>query len=173
MKAIVVDIEEKIDELLNCLEGDIEHIENSLLTLDKLRGFVIKHDKNALGKLLEKARNASTKYRIHERKRQQVRSKLAKLLNCSGKDITLSNLETVVSDQKKGLVVQTKIKLNTLTRKFLKEYTNTAMLLSECTRFNRLILKSIFNFGNTDAVVYDADGTAKEQNQRAFMDLQL
>lgn len=173
MKTVVLDIEEKVDELLGCLEGDIEHMEDSLLTLDELRGFVIKQDKSALGKLLDKARNASTKYRIHERKRQKVRSELAKLLDCRGKDVTLSKLETVVSEEKKAFVVQTKIKLNTLTRKFLKEYSNTAMLLAECTRFNRLILKSIFNFGNADAVVYDADGTAKEQNQRAFMDMQF
>jgi len=173
MKTAAFEIEDKIDELLACLERDIEHVQKSLSSLDELRSFVIKHDNDALGKLLENVKDESDNYRKHEKKRQLIRSELAKCLNCSLKDTTLSKLEAIVPEEKRAYVTQTKTKLKTLVRELRKEYSSTAMLLSECTRFNKLLLKSIFNFGNTGAVVYNADGKTKEQNDRAFVNLQF
>jgi hypothetical protein len=40
-------------------------------------------------------------------------------------------------------------------------------------RFNKLLLRSIFKIGKTEAVVYSADGRAKQQAETAFVNVQL
>ena len=173
MRTAEFKIEDKIDQLLVCLEKDIEHVQKSLSNLDELRSMVIKRDNNALSRLLEDIKNESDNYRKHENKRQLIRSELAKYFNWSVKDTTLSKIEAIVPEEKKAYIIQTRAKLKSLVRQLQKEYSSTAMLLSECNRFNKLLLKSIFNFGNTGAVVYNANGTTKEQTERAFVNLQF
>ncbi len=173
MKTVSIEIENKVDELLVCLDKDIEHIQKSLSNLDKLRSLVIKRDDTALGQLLESIKAESDSNKRHEINRQSIRSELAKSLNCSLKDMTLSKLETFVSEVKKTQIIQSKTKLKTLIRKLKKENSSTALLLSDCARFNKLLLKSIFNFGNNGTVFYNANGTTREQNERAFVNLQF
>jgi len=173
MKTIEIEIEGKVDELLVCLDKDIEHIQQSMSNLDELRSLVIKHDDAALGRLLESIRVESESHKRHETNRQSIRTELAKSLNCNVKEMTLSKLETFVSDVKKAQIIQSKTKLKTLIKKLKKESSSTALLLSDCARFNKLLLKSIFNFGNTEAVFYNANGATREQNERAFVNLQF
>jgi len=49
--------DDKIDELLAVFDKDIEHIQDSLLRLDKLRSLLIKPNNESLDKLLESIRN--------------------------------------------------------------------------------------------------------------------
>jgi len=47
------------------------------------------------------------------------------------------------------------------------------LLLSECARFNNLLLKSIFDLGKTGAVYYNSNGATKQQTDMAFVNLHL
>jgi uncharacterized protein YpuA (DUF1002 family) len=173
MKTVPIQIEDKVDELVVCLDKDIEHIQESLSNLDKLRSLVIKHDDIALGQLLESIRAQSDNYKEHETKRQSIREELAKSLNFNVNEMTLSKLEEFVSEERKSRIVWCKTKLSELIRELKKENMGTALFLADCARFNKLILKSIFNFGNGEAVFYNANGTAKERNEQAFVNLQF
>jgi hypothetical protein len=173
MKTIAFEIEDKVDELLNCLDKDIENLQKNLSNLDELRSLVIKHDDVALGQLLEKIRKESDSYKEHELHRQSIIAELARCFNCNINDVTLSKLEAFVPEIKKNQIIQSKTKLKTLTGKLKKENSKTALLLSECARFNKLLLKSVFNIGNNEAIFYNANGATKERNERAFVNLQI
>ncbi len=173
MKTIAFEIEDKVDELLICLDKDIENLQKNLSNLDELRSLVIKHDDVALGQLLEKIRAESDSYKKYEINRQSIIEQLSKYFNCNIKDMTLSRLEAFVPEVKRNQIIQSKTKLKTLIGKLKKENSRTALLLSECARFNKLLLKSIFDIGNTEAVFYNANGAAKEQNERTFVNLQI
>jgi hypothetical protein len=173
MKATAISIEDKVDELLLVLDEDIRHIQQSLSRLNELRSLIIKRDDAALGKLLELIRSESEGYRSHELKRQSIRKELASVLGCGPAQMTLSALETSLPKEKKGQVTEKKAKLQSLIKELKKEHLSTALLLSDCARFNRMLLKGVFNLGNTRTVYYGSNGATKQQSDMAFVNLQL
>lgn len=173
MKSTGTEIEDKVDELLACLDKDNQHIQESLSQLNTLRSFVIKRDDSGLGKLLKVIQAESDSYRKHESKRQTIRKELADALGYNTEQLTLSVLEANLSKQQKAQVINKKTKLMSLIKELRKEYFSTALLLSECARFNNLLLKSIFDLGNTGAVYYNSNGITKQQTDTAFMNLQF
>ena len=173
MEATTIEIEDKIDELLFVLDGDIEDIQHSLLRLNELRSLVIRRDDAALCKLLESIQAESNSYRSHELKRQSLRKELATSLDCNFERVTLSGLEAMLPEEKKAQINERKVELKLLTEQLKKEHLSTAMLLSDCARFNSLLLKSVFDLGKTGMIYYNSNGAAKRQTDRAFVNLEF
>jgi len=173
MKATAVGIEDKVDELLVCLDKDIQHIEQNLSHLNELRSLVIKRDDVALSRLLESIQAGADSYKSHELYRQSIRKELASALDCNPEQMTLSVLEISLPKTKRAQITQMKAKLKSLIEEFKKEHLSTALLLSECARFNNLLLKSIFDIGKTETVYYNSNGATKRQSDMAFVNLQF
>jgi len=173
MKTLPVEIEEKIDRLLAVLDNDIRHMEETLSRLNELRAFVIKRDDVSLRKLLENTRVEVDNYKDNELKRRILREELAIALGCSIEQMTLSRLEAELSGDKKKEVARRKIKVQTLAGRLKKEHLNTAILLSDCARFSRMLLKNIFELGGTGVMTYGPRGYAEHQTNRAFVNLQF
>jgi len=173
MKTTTVEIKGKVDELLGVLDGDIHHIQNSLLRLNELRALVVKRDDVELAKLLESIQAESDSYKSHELKRDLIRRELADALGCSLEQMTLSRLEDVLPDDRKARVAAKKAELKELTNELKKEHLSTAMLLSDCARFNRQLLQSIFDLGNMGMLYYNSRGTTKRGVTETFVNLQF
>lgn len=173
MKTATVEIEDKIDELLVVLDKDIQHIQDSLSRLNELRSLVIKRNDADLGKLLESIQTESDGYRSHELKRQSIRKELANALDCNFEQVTLSRLEAVLPEEQKARVATRKVQLRALTKELKKEHLSTVMLLSDCARFNRQLLKSVFDLGKMGVVYYNSKGSAKRGMTEAFVNLQF
>lgn len=172
MKTMVAGIEDKVDTLLVCLEKDIEHLQESLSRLKELRRLVIKRDDVALGRLLEKIQAEEDIYKSHELNRQSIQKELAMAYGCDYEQMTLSALEVKLPQTRKNQVVQTKTKLKSVIEEFKKEHLSTALLLSECARFNNLILRSIFDLRKEEVVSYNANGIKKRQTDMALINVQ-
>ncbi|MHC4417728.1 MAG: flagellar export chaperone FlgN [Planctomycetota bacterium] len=164
---------DKIDELLVCLDRDIEHMEESLQRLDELRALVVKRDDATLSKLLEGIQAESDDYAANESRRQCIRKELARALGCGFEQVTLSKLEAVLGNEQRAEVAGRKAMLKSLVEKLRKEHLSTALLLSECAKFNGRLLRSVFNFVRAGTVTYNSDGSAKRQTDAAFMNLQF
>jgi hypothetical protein len=164
---------DKIDELLVALDKDIQHIQETLSRLDELRSLVIRRDDVSLSKLLEIIQAESDSYKSHELKRQSIREELAIALDCKSEQMTLSRLEAVLPSEKKAQIAERKTKLGALTAKLKKECLATAMLLSDCARFNTMLLRGIFELGRTGTITYNSKGSAKHQTNTAFVNLQF
>jgi len=173
MRKATIEIEDKVDQLLVVLDKDIHHIQDSLSRLNDLRGCVIKRDEVSLRKLLESIQSESNSYEENELKRRLLRKELATALDCGLAQMTLSRLETELSGEKKNEIIRRKTNLQTLTRKLKKEHSSTAMLLSDCARFNSVLLKSVLEFGQAGTITYSPRGLAERQTNSAFMNLQF
>lgn len=173
MKPMAIVVEEQIDELLACLDRDIRHIQESLSQLNEMRRLVIKRDDVTLGKLLQSIQAESDGYKSNELKRQLIRKELANAFGFTFEQMTLSALESSLSEAKRAQVTERKAKLRSLINEYKKEHLSTALLLAECARFNNLLLKSIFDFRNTEVVCYDSSGTTERQTDTAFVNLQF
>jgi hypothetical protein len=157
---------------LACLDEDSKHIAESLSQLNELRSFVIKRDDSSLCKLLKVIQTRTDNYRKNETKRQNIRKELANALGLSTEQLTLSVLEANLPKKITAQVINKKEELISLVKKLKKEYFSTALLLSECTRFNNMLLNSIFDIGKTGAVYYNSNGATKQQTDMAFVNLQ-
>ncbi|MBW7990129.1 MAG: flagellar protein FlgN [Planctomycetes bacterium] len=173
MKSTATEIENKVDKLLTCLDKDSQHIQEILSQLNKLRSYVIKRDDSGLSKLLKIIQADMSSYRNHESKRQAIRKELANALGCNTEQMTLSALEARLPKGKKDQIIKKKAKLMSLIKELKKEHLSTILLLSECAKFNNLLLKSIFDLGKTGAVYYNSNGTTKQQTDMAFVNLHL
>jgi hypothetical protein len=173
MKATVVQIEDKVDQLLICLDRDVQHMQESLQQLDEMRRLVIKRDEDALGKLLESIQGASDDYRNQELNRKSIRKELAESLGCDIELMTLSALESCAPETQKKQITQMKAKLRSLSAELKKEYLSTALLLSECARFNNMLLKGILGLGKTESVHYKSNGQTRRNIDTAFVNLQI
>jgi len=166
-------IERKVDDLLACLDKDAQRLQDSLSQLTELRELVIKRDDAALGKLMETIQAGSDRYRTLESERQSIRTDLASALECDIANITLSALEKTLSKAKADQISRMQARLKSLVQDLRKEYLSTVLLLSECSRLNNMLLKSIFGMGGTGDVYYNANGVTRRQTGLTFVNLQL
>lgn len=170
---MVIEIEDKINELLSILDKDIENTEKNMSRLNELRSLVIKRDEVNLGKLLESIRFESRGDTAQDLRRGSVRRELALALGCSIGEVTLSRLSNIVSQDKSAQIIQRRTRLLSLTEELKREHLSTVMLLSECARFNSLLLKNIFNISKSGTITYDSTGGTKRQTETAFMNLEF
>lgn len=164
-KMAAMEIENKIDEMLKCLDVDIEHIQTNLSRLNELRAFVIKRDDKELMRLLNEIQMESDSYKEHELKRQMIRRKIANMLGCGMEKVTLSTLENMLDEEKRNIVSAKKGHLKSLVERFKSEYASTIILVSECSRFNKLLIKSIFEPAKTSSVYYNSKGTTRQSRE--------
>ena len=173
MKTVTIEIENKVDQFLAVIDGDIQLTRKTLARLDQLRSLVIKRDDAGLSKILSDIQAESGSYRDNELKKQSIRYELGMALGCRLEQVTLTMLEAELSGEKKAEVSRTKSCLQMLGEELKKEYSSTAMLLSECARFNRVLLKNIFEFSQRGMVTYNPKGSAERQGNSAFVNLQF
>ena len=173
MKTAAIEIENKVDQLLVVLDRDIHRMEETLSRLNELRSLVVKQDDTSLRQLLENIQAESNSYKDNELKRQTLREELAIMIGCGLEQMTLSRLEAELFGWRKTEVAERKAKLQTLVRKLKKEHFSTAILLSDCARFNSVLLKSIFELGGTGVMTYSPRGFAERQTNTAFVNLRF
>ncbi len=165
--------QDNIDRLLDVLDTDIENIRQNLSALNQLRSSVIKRDNDSLAQLLKKIQADDGGYKNNESKRKSIRKALADSLGCPAEKITLTTLEQTLPEEKKSLIAEKKEKLTELLKQLKNEYHATAVLLSECARFNRILLKTLLNNKNAETVTYDAEGSARRYFDSAFLNMKL
>lgn len=172
MKTLSLEFDSLINPLIDVLEGDMEHISASLEIFNQLRGMIIKRDDKSLNLLLEKARIKTQKYATIENRREQIRKELARLWGCDISEMTLTKLTQILSPERSSQIKETKDKLESLLARFKAEHLSTFMLLSECSRFNGIMLSALLN-GRQDEPTYNSRGSMNREIKQNIMNLQL
>lgn len=163
----------KIDELLAVLDEDIRHVETTLSRLETLRGLLIKRDDVALDSLLGEIRRQAEIYAANEQARQGLRADLAEALGCEPGQLTLSKLQAALPDQRRSLVVERQARLKSLAAELKREYALTTMLVSDCARFNRSLMRAFFGLGSKGGMTYSPSGAVKPQADTSLVSLKF
>lgn len=166
-------LESLISELMNVLDADIECLQDGLSILDEMRSLVVKRDEAALRRMLERIRLGPGGQDDNAARRTAVRSQIAALLGWRQSDVTLTRLMETAPAMWRSAVAEKRERLIALTGAMQREYSKTALLLSECSRFNRVLLRRILELGGVATSTYTAQGVAKPQAQAAFMNMQF
>lgn len=174
MTATAISLEGMVEKLLTVLDEDIGHLENTISTLNELRSLVIKRDDTGLAKLFEDVEAKVTNHAANESKRQSIRRELADALGYKcAEEVTLSRLEAALPAETTAQVVHRRTKLQSLVSELKKEYSATVLLMADCSRFNRLLLESIFALNRSGAITYEADGTTRRQSDGGLVNLRF
>ncbi len=166
-------METKTVALVEVLDEDIRHVEKVLLRLDTLRTLLIKREDAALEQLLGEIRPESDIYRRNEQKRQQLRRDLAAELGCTEGELTLSRLQSHLTGWTREAVADRQARLRALTAQLKHQYTLTVLLLRDCTRLNRSLLRAFFGSGVRGGTTYGATGAEKRPLPQALMSMEL
>ena len=171
MIATQATLQQKAQALLKVLENDITYIETSLKTLDQLRQLVIKRDEKGLRQLLDDIRGQSMGYCQNELRREQLRAELAHLAQCLPAEMTLSHLETYLDQDTREKIQTQKKRLRLLTRQLKREVKNTGLLLNDCARLNRALLKAMLQSQATQGLTYQLNGSIKRNASMNMLNL--
>ena len=173
--------EDRMPVLLDVLDEDARHLESTLLCLDALRSLVIRREDAALESLLGDIRQQAQVYEANERQRQQLRRDLAAELGCTEGDLTLSKLRGALAGpactdaQRRwgAAVADRQTRLRSLALQLKREYTLTVLLLRDCARFNRSLLRVFLESGGRGGAIYSATGAEKRPAGAALMSTKL
>jgi hypothetical protein len=166
-------MESKVEQLLGVLDEDVRHLETTLTQLDALRGLLVKRDDAGLDQLLGEIRTRTESYAANERERQVLRVDLARTLGCETSRLTLSKLGSMLPEQQRMAVRARQERLKALVMELRREYTLTAALVSDCSRFNQRLLRAFFGAGGQTSVTYSPSGATKKQTNATLMSLKL
>lgn len=173
MRISTITIEDKVNEFLKVLAMDAQQLQATLTWLNEMRGLVIKHDDLALQKLLETVQAQASRSKNNELKRQRLRGELAIFFDCDSNKMTLTRLELELSGEQKAQVAQVKLKLQELVKELKDEHLKTTMLLSDCSRFNSLLLENVLEFSSSREITYSPNGFAERHSNAGFVNLQF
>jgi hypothetical protein len=173
MNTIRSGIEELIEELLALLDADAVRLESALSHLNNLRAGVIKRNEAAMEQLLETIKAQQDDRDAIESKRHALRQIAAAVFGCTAEEVNLSLIMKHLTPALRQQVSQRQQTLAWLVEKLKTEYTATAVLLNECSRFNRMVLDSIVDGRCRGVATYNAIGQMKRPSGSGFIAMQL
>ena len=154
--------------ILSRLQGE-DHmdsvVEKLLKEIEELERQIAAHP---FGGLFDKKRSDQLYQKLRKKRKE-----LANMLGCKLEQITLSELASRVPQGARERVSAMQAKLRPLAEELKKEHMSTFILLSECARFNSLLLRSVFDLGQTGTVYYNSNGATKRHVDMPLMNLEL
>jgi len=166
-------IESTVEVLLTVLDEDIRYVEVSLSQLDALRSLLIKRDDAALEQLLGQLQGHAQMRVANDRRRQSLIGELAVMLGCEANELTLSKLHAALGDVQAQAVASRQQQLKSLVTDLKREHRLTTMLISDCARFNRSLMRVFFGSRGAETTTYGATGQASCQSNVGLMNLQM
>jgi hypothetical protein len=163
----------RVAALLDVLDEDLRHVEATLLRLDALRALLIKRDDGALQKLLEEIHEQGQAYAATECRRQGLRRELAADLGLPESDLTLSGLLTRLAGQDRASVAERQTRLKGLIARLKREHALTSLLIADCARFNRSLLRVFLGPAGKTGTTYSPTGVARHPTGMALLNMQF
>lgn len=149
-----------LNELNLFMDEQTLQVTETLNRIDMLRAAVIRRDKGALEELSEQVKLQAVQKKQDDMKQQKIQQKLADFCQCSVQEANVSRLCEHLTGQERQAIQLKQSKLQGLILKLNNECRAAELMLRECVRFNRLLLRSLVGNQN-QTQTYTAQG--KEQ----------
>lgn len=161
-----------VDDLVRSLDSEIDRINLTLERLDSLRAGLIKKDEQDMKRLLEAIREDQKNTVDIERRRDDISRRLSVAMGCRKQDVNLTKTCSFLQGEKKQIVQEKQRILRQLVGKLKIEHSATYMLLRDCRRFNRMLLKGLLG-DVTENVTYNSRGSRSMQMQAGLVSISM
>jgi len=168
-----VQINEKVDRLIDALDTDQQHLQQALVRLGELRDHMIKNDGSSMEQMLKTIRSESDAHLANEYTRQSLRRELAGIFGIEFCELTLVRIAEFVTNPRKHKLLEKRVELKGLAADLKVQYQATAMLIKESARLNKLLLNSLMNSNRDSNVTYNSNGYTSRETNNGFMNYHL
>jgi hypothetical protein len=173
MKPIVNTIKMLVENLVEILDTDIEHVDTTLASLNDLRAGIIKRDEKNLEALLAEIQDRQFAYVHNEKRREAIRNEIAGILAMPAERVNISEILEHIDEPVRTELLERKIALDRLIGRLKVEYASTVSLVSQCSRFNKKLLDGILTCRSKGATTYNAAGSAKSCGGNGLLNMQF
>jgi flagellar biosynthesis/type III secretory pathway chaperone len=135
---------ERIASLGRLLDEEASLLDLRRSQLASLCGAIVDRDEDAVERLLEQIERAQELQAAADEKLDAIRRKLAECLDCPNEEVKLSALIAALSEPQRTALAEQRRRIIELAERLQLEHMRTVMLLTECSRINRMLLESLF-----------------------------
>lgn len=157
-------------ELNEVLDLEQRRVEQTLTELNDLRSAVIRRDEAGLQELLIRIQGRQSDFIPLDQRRQYLRQRLAEWLGCDLDRLNLTRLIRGLPAEQGDPLRQRQQQLYKQVRQLKMEHHLTGLLLADCARLNRTLLRAILG-GVGDS--YNAQGRSNWQVQDRLVSVQM
>jgi flagellar biosynthesis/type III secretory pathway chaperone len=158
-----------VAEMVALLDEEIHLMEQRLAQMDATRQAIVRRDDNALDRLLLEAETIQNTQTATDLKLRAVRQTLAEAFGCRMGEMKLSWLLERLSDEQRPQIEYRRQQIVLLAEQLRQRHLETALLLSECARINRLVLESLFPEAD-NVQTYGTQGQTSWQMEAGLVD---
>lgn len=157
-------------ELHEILDLEQQRMEQTLGQLDELRSAVIRRDETGLQDLLNQIQIRQNDFSGLDQRRQTLRRRLAERIGCPESQLNLTRLIRGLPAEQGDPLRQRQQQLRKQIRELKMEHHLTGLLLADCARLNRMLLRAMLG-GVGDS--YNAQGRSNWQVQDRLVSVQM
>lgn len=161
-----------IDDLLTALDEQAVGLQARLAHMDAMIVAIVHRDEDKLETLLEEMEQAGLTQPAADARLAAVRAALADSMDCPAKDLRLASLAGRLPEPQRLAVNYRRQRIAVLAEKLQHKHLQTAMLLSECARVNRLLLEAMLPEAAQPAT-YNANGQEVWRPPSGLLDAEL
>ncbi|KPJ76035.1 MAG: hypothetical protein AMS14_02645 [Planctomycetes bacterium DG_20] len=158
-----------VDELLAVLDETIDLQRETLEQLRALSKAILARDDKTLGQRMDDLGRTPPRLDAVARRRNALRSRLARALGCPVGEMTLERLAREVPEPQAAAVRLRRARLRDLAEAVRMQHLETAVLVAEVARVNRSLLLGLCP-GAGETGTYRTDGTALWQPGHGLLD---
>ncbi|MCP4452561.1 MAG: flagellar protein FlgN [Planctomycetes bacterium] len=173
MSTAALDIERSVLALLIVLKQESEAMAQVETWLSQLQERVVQRDESALEGLLKEIQTQQRSMPELERKRQQIRLELAGVLGIPFEEMTLTRLMRLLKGEIQNQVSRMRDQLQSQTQALRVQHRGAVMFLTDCARFNRQLLNSVFDNVHQDVTTYSPRGNAERKRTSDLVNMQF
>ena len=157
MIAVTPGMQSLIEQLLSLLDEDISVLNLRCSQLESLSQAILHRDDETLDDLLNEMEKAQQVQTITDVKLRAIRQAIANAVGRDVKELRLSRLIGELTAEQNLALDYRRQQIVLLTEKLRRQHLETAVVLSECARVNRMLLETLFPEGST-VTTYSTDG---------------
>ena len=169
---IPASMDRQIDELLGILDEEIELLDRKRSQLADLSAALVERDNDTTERLLEEIEQAQSAQESLDARLGGVRERLAETLGCAPHEVRLSRLAGELPLRHARAVADRRARIVDRAGALRTQHLKTALLLSECSRINGMLLQSMLPAAET-VTTYGAGGTETWRGEAGLMDTEL
>jgi flagellar biosynthesis/type III secretory pathway chaperone len=163
---------DQIASLARLLEEEASLLDLRRSQLASLCGAIIDRDEEAVERLLEQIERAQELQTAADEKLDAIRRKLGERLNCPGDEVKLSALIAALPQPQRTALAEQRRRIIELAERLQLEHMRTVMLLTECSRINRMLLESLFP-DSQGVTTYSEAGSEPWRPEAGLVDAEL
>jgi len=160
-----------VRELLDVLDDEISLLNLRRSQLELLAGAMLDRDERAVGELLGDIEELAGRQTTADLKLQAVRTTLATAMGIPTEGLKLSDIVDSLPADLRAQIDYRRQQIILLIEALRTQHTETAVLVHECARINRILLEGLFRI-DTTPVTYAAGGKRGWTPEAGLIDME-